>query len=59
LVNTPRIAQGGIFQSQRPVNFYEPGFLRLQRFNAIAVLDGAEVLPGLSHDQHKQAAHGG
>ena len=50
------IAQRRLFQPQCVIDFQSCLALDLQRFDLVAVLDGLEMLPGVSHDQQEQAA---
>src|ERR1700733_14336284 len=58
-VNPFRIAQGGIFQTQRVVHLGFFGEFTLGRFDLVPVLDGLEVLPGIGKDQQEQTSQRG
>src|SRR5262249_22927769 len=46
------------FQTQRAIRFHDGFPLRLELFNTIAVLNGAEVLPQVHHRNQEQEAQG-
>src|SRR5579859_1791780 len=55
-VDTIRGAQRGFLQPERVIQLRKPIALVLHELDLVAVLDGLEMLPGVSHDQQEKAA---
>src|SRR5208282_5622162 len=55
-VDAIRRTQRGFFQSERAIQLRESIALVLHELDLVAILNGLEVLPRVSHDQQEKAA---
>src|SRR5215470_2245448 len=58
LIDALRIAQRSLLEPQLAIDFAEALDLRAFALDAIAVLDGAEMLPGIKHRETEEHDHG-